>query len=128
MTTRLPVRGWAMARSLVAGGAFFVLTAGAAEPLRPAAEWAPNPPNPNAPYPAESRASGEQGTVLLRVQTTPAGLPTEVLVHRSSGYARLDRSAVDTVRQWQFRPTPDDGTEVWREVPIRFAIVGSPLQ
>ncbi|WP_143684637.1 energy transducer TonB, partial [Variovorax sp. KK3] len=78
---------------------------------------------PKAPYPAESFAAREQGTVLLRVQTTPAGRPTIVEVKQSSGYSRLDRSAVETVRKWQFKPTPDDGTEVGREVPIGFAII-----
>ncbi|MDQ7972866.1 MAG: energy transducer TonB [Rhodocyclaceae bacterium] len=88
--------------------------------------WAPNPPNPNAPYPAESRDANEQGTVLLRVRTTPDGQPVEVRVHRSSGFARLDRSALETVKRWQFRPTPDDGAVVWREVPISFFITSPP--
>lgn len=48
-------------------------------------EWTPNPPNPNAPCPAESAAAKEQGTVLLRVQPTPAGRPTIVEVKASSG-------------------------------------------
>lgn len=88
--------------------------------------WTPSPPNPNAPYPAESRDANEQGTVLLRVRTTPDGQPVEVLVHQSSGFARLDRSALETVKKWQFRPTPDDGTVVWREVPISFFITSPP--
>lgn len=90
------------------------------------AEWAPSTPNPNAPYPAESRLNSEQGTVLLRVRTTPEGKPMAVEVKESSGYPRLDRSATDTVWKWQFRPTPDDATVVWREVPIRFFITSQP--
>lgn len=97
---------------------------GAATGAQPA--WTPSPPNPNAPYPAESRDANEQGTVLLRVRTTPEGTPVEVLVHQSSGFARLDRSALETVKKWQFRPTPDDGTVVWREVPISFFITSVP--
>ncbi len=91
-----------------------------------AGEWAPNPPNPKAPYPAESKTFGEQGTVLLRVRTTPDGKPMTVEVKQSSGYVRLDRSATETVSKWQFKPTPDDGTVVWREVPISFFIVSQP--
>ena len=49
-------------------------------------------------------------------------------MQKSSGYPRLDRSAVETVWKWQFKPTPDDGTVVWREVPIRFFITSLPQQ
>ncbi|MDP9912003.1 TonB family protein [Variovorax boronicumulans] len=115
--------------ALLAGAATAALLAACAAPPPPApGEWSPQPPNPNAPYPAESRMNGEQGMVLLRVRTTPAGLPASVEVKESSGHARLDRSAVETVRTWRFKPTPDDGTVVWREVPIRFFITSPPQQ
>ena len=106
-------------------GALALLAACAAPAGQPG-EWAPNPPNPNAPYPPESRLNNEQGTVLLRVRTTPEGRPTVVEVQQSSGHTRLDRSAVDTVWKWRFKPTPDDGCVVWREVPIRFFITTQP--
>ena len=66
--------------------------------------------------------------VVLHVRTSPEGKPLEVQVKQSSGYARLDRSAVDTVKKWQFKPTPDDGTVVWREVPFRFSLTQPPPQ
>lgn len=113
----------AIGKTLAAGASMALLIACTAPPAAQPGEWTPNPPNPNAPYPAESAAAKEQGTVLLRVQTTPAGRPTIVEVKTSSGYPRLDRSAVETVRKWQFKPTPDDGGVVWREVPIRFVVV-----
>jgi TonB family protein len=103
-----------------------VLSIACTAPTSAPGEWTPNPPNPNAPYPAESRMNGEQGAVLLRVRTTPEGRPTVVEVKQSSGYVRLDRAAVDTVWKWQFKPTPDDGSVVWREVPIRFFITTPP--
>ncbi|WP_418127117.1 energy transducer TonB [Variovorax sp. KK3] len=120
MTTHRPI-----GKTLAASATIALLMACSTPSSSPtqAGEWAPNPPNPKAPYPAESFAAREQGTVLLRVQTTPAGRPTIVEVKQSSGYSRLDRSAVETVRKWQFKPTPDDGTEVGREVPIGFAII-----
>lgn len=107
------------------GNAAFWLACAMAAVAQPA-EWTPSPPNPNPPYPAESRDRGEQGTVLLRVQTTPAGRPVAVEVQQSSGHARLDRSAVETVWKWQFRPTADDGALVWREVPMRFFVTSPP--
>jgi TonB family protein len=113
-------------KSLIASGAAALLIACEAPPSAQPGEWAPNPPNPNAPYPAESRMNGEQGAVLLRVRTTPDGRPTVVEVKQSSGYGRLDRAAVETVWKWQFKPTPDDGSVVWREVPIRFLITTPP--
>ncbi|HEY0200307.1 MAG TPA: energy transducer TonB [Burkholderiaceae bacterium] len=113
-------------KALIASVSAALLAACATPPAVQPGEWVPNPPNPNAPYPAESRTNGEQGTVLLRVRTTPDGRPTAVEVKQSSGYVRLDRSAVDTVWKWQFKPTPDDGTVVWREVPIRFVIASPP--
>lgn len=95
-------------------------------------DWRPSVPNPNAPYPAASRDNGEQGEVLLQVLTDPEGRPTQVEVKRSSGHPRLDKSAVDTVKRWQFKPLPQTGAVVWREVPIRFFITAptfaAPMQ
>ncbi|MDF1485012.1 energy transducer TonB [Ramlibacter sp. H39-3-26] len=113
-------------KALIASGASTLLIACAMPPAAQPGEWAPKQPNPNAPYPAESRANGEQGTVLLRVRTTPDGRSAAIEIKQSSGYARLDRSAVETVWKWQFKPTADDGTVVWREVPIRFLIASPP--
>lgn len=101
-------------------------------PSASADDWRPTVPNPNAPYPAASRENGEQGEVMLQVLTDAEGRPTRVEVKRSSGYPRLDKSALDTVKRWQFKPLPQTGAVVWREVPIRFFITSptfaAPLQ
>ena len=117
---------WRKRSAFVALGTLAMACACATSHAQPATEWAPNPPNPKAPYPAESKTFGEQGTVLLRVRTTPEGRPMTVEVKQSSGYVRLDRSATETVAKWQFKPVPDDGTVVWREVPISFFILSQP--
>lgn len=117
---------WFKCKALVLCSAASMLTACATPPSGQPDDWMPNPPNPNAPYPAESRDNGEQGTVWLSVRTTPEGRPISVEVQQSSGYMRLDRSAVETVGKWQFKPTPDDGTVVSREVPMRFFITSPP--
>ena len=111
-------RRCALLMRLLAGGAVALSLLACTAPAPQPGEWAPNPPNPSPPFPAESRAAGEQGTVTLRVRTTPDGRPMAVEVLRSSGYARLDRSAVETAWKWRFKPMPDDGTVVWREVPL----------
>jgi protein TonB len=100
-----------------------LLLAGCAAPA-PASvdadDWKPSPPNPAPVYPAESRARMEQGRVLVRVLTTPDGKPIRTEVKESSGFARLDQAALDTVMQWRFKPRPQDTEPVWREVPISF--------
>lgn len=58
--------------------------------------------NPKPPYPGISRRLGEQGRVVLRIHVTADGLPQIVQIHTSSGYARLDDSALETVRRWKF--------------------------
>ncbi len=70
--------------------------------------------NPQPPYPQLSKEADEQGTVTLGVMVEANGLPSSVQVLKSSGYARLDRSARDTVaRSYRFIPATQGG------VPMR---------
>ena len=55
-------------------------------------------------YPGESRNAREEGTVQLRVVVGVEGSAKEVSVAQSSGYARLDASALEAVRKWRFMP------------------------
>jgi protein TonB len=73
--------------------------------------------NPLPTYPTMSRRFGEQGAVVLRIKITPNGAASEVQVLQSSGYTRLDRSAVDAIQQWKFIPASRDGQAVaaWYE-------------
>lgn len=68
-------------------------------------------------YPSISRRLGEQGSVLLKVMISPEGRAGEVQVLQSSGYARLDQSAAEAIRQWRFVPAMHDGKPVaaWYE-------------
>ena len=50
---------------------------------------------PAAAYPTESRSSGEEGTVVLRITIDATGRPKNIRVLISSGFPRLDRSAVE---------------------------------
>lgn len=78
--------------------------------------------NPQPPYPELSRERGESGRVLLRVRVGRGGEALEVSVLQSSGYARLDRAARETVERWRFTPARRGGEAVEDqvEVPIRF--------
>jgi protein TonB len=80
--------------------------------------------NPKPQYPALSRRVGEQGRVLLRVRVDAAGKALEVQLHTSSGYARLDNAALETVRRWKFVPARlgSDPVAATVLVPIAFSL------
>ena len=81
--------------------------------------------NPPAPvYPAQSQRLREAGLVLLRVEIGVDGRARQVLVARSSGFARLDDAAASAVRAARFAPYTENGTAlvVWTQVPIEFEL------
>jgi protein TonB len=80
--------------------------------------------NPQPEYPAISRRLGEEGQVMLRVLIGADGRPQQVELRRSSGYDRLDRVALDTVRRWRFVPGKRNGVAeaMWFNVPINFVL------
>lgn len=82
--------------------------------------------NPKPLYPTVSRRLGEQGTVMLRVFVTIAGEPAQIELKSSSGFPRLDRSALSAVRSWKFSPATrgDHAVDAWVLVPIRFTLKG----
>jgi protein TonB len=58
--------------------------------------------NPAPVYPEAARQAGQQGIVNLDVVVTPVGTVKEVKVARTSGFASLDRAAVEAVLRWKF--------------------------
>ena len=80
--------------------------------------------NPAPTYPPLSRRMGEEGKVMLRVLVNVQGLPVHVELKSSSGYARLDSVALETVRQWRFVPARrgDEAVNAWVLVPISFSL------
>ncbi len=111
----------------------------AAEPAAPAAPPAPPAPprielpssdaahlnNPLAPYPNLSRRLGETGVVQLRVFVETDGSPSQVQVFKSSGYERLDQSALENVKnRWRFIPGKRNGVPIaaWVIQPVRFEL------
>lgn len=77
-------------------------------------------------YPAMSRRLGEQGVVVLRVFITPEGRAADVQLVKSSGSARLDRSAMESIREWRFVPARQSGRPVgaWYEWRWEFRLDG----
>lgn len=80
--------------------------------------------NPKPPYPSASRRLSEAGTVYLRVHVAADGHAHKVELKTSSGFPRLDQSALDTVAAWRFVPAKRGSTTVasWVVVPIVFSL------
>jgi len=93
-------------------------------PLTPARFDAAYLNNPSPPYPNRSRRLGEEGKVILRVRVSSEGNADEVEIKASSGSARLDDSALQTVRHWQFLPARrgSDTVASWVLVPVLFRL------
>ena len=79
---------------------------------------------PAIAVPMASRRLGEAGTVLLRVWVDAQGLPRQVSVHRSSGFARLDEQAIAAMREARFQPVTDGGSAIdWVVIaPLQYEI------
>lgn len=80
--------------------------------------------NAPPPYPWIARLRGYEGVVVISVEVTPEGKVGNVSLKKSSGYAVLDRSALDTVITWKFEPGRRMGIPVsmWVDVPLRFVL------
>lgn len=80
--------------------------------------------NPAPNYPPASRRAGEQGKVVVRVLIGTDGTAREAELRQSSGFERLDRAAVDTVRKWRYVPGKRNGVPeaMWFDVPINFVL------
>ncbi len=78
--------------------------------------------NPAPPYPAIAKRLRIEGTVLVRVLVSPAGLPKKIELAHTSGSPVLDESALKAVRGWAFVPARRgvEPVEAWVEIPINF--------
>lgn len=104
-------------------------------PQPPLAKSPPSPTPAPAPtvastpppaYPRLSRRLGEEGRVWLKVLVTPEGAAGVVEIHESSGHARLDLAACQTVRHWRFDPARQEGRTLaaWVLIPMTFSLRG----
>jgi protein TonB len=78
--------------------------------------------NPAPAYPAIAKRLHIEGTVLVRVLVSPAGLPKKIELARTSGAPVLDEAALKAVQGWAFVPARRgaEPVEAWVEVPINF--------
>jgi TonB family protein len=72
----------------------------------------PRTPEPVAGhYPAEMKAQGIEGDVVLALTVLPDGSTSDIVVVKSGG-AEFDRAATDDMRTARFRPATRDGVAV----------------
>ncbi|HEX3871674.1 MAG TPA: TonB family protein [Pirellulales bacterium] len=80
--------------------------------------------NPRPPYPPALLQARVTGRVKLAVTVGIDGSVIEASIYESSGVAEFDRTSLETVRQWRFRPALRRGQPVeWTvSVPVGFVI------
>lgn len=89
-------------------------------PSSNAAYLANTPPD----YPVMSRRLREQGKVLVRVLIGADGSPVDAQIKHSSGFGRLDHTAVDTAMRWRYVPGRRNGVAeaMWFDIPFHFSL------
>ena len=80
--------------------------------------------NPKPPYPPISKRMGEQGKVVIRTLIGADGTAKEATIHQSSGFDRLDQTALATARKWRYVPGKRAGVAeaMWFNVPFTFVL------
>jgi protein TonB len=84
-----------------------------------------NPLNNPAPaYPTISRRLKEEGIVILELLILPDGKVGEVRVKKSSGFERLDKTAMKAVKRWRYLPAKrgDEPISYWYLQPLEFSL------
>ena len=73
-----------------------------------------------------ARRLGQQGKVLLHAMINTDGAVTQLDIHKTSVFSRLDQAALETVRNWRFVPARrgDQTVSAWVIVPISFTLEG----
>jgi len=80
--------------------------------------------NPKPRYPTASLRLEEQGRVVIHVFIGKDGVPQKIEIGTSSGYTRLDRAALEAIKEWRFVPGTRAGLPeaMWLDVPLVFKI------
>lgn len=71
-------------------------------------------------YPSRARLQRQQGQVILKYFVTSEGQVDSLQMVQSSGFPLLDKEAVDSIRQFRYRP----GQEGWTLHPVDFTLRG----
>ena len=62
--------------------------------------------------------------MVVRVFIDEGGVPRQVYLNKSSGFERLDASALAAVLKFRFRPPTENGQPIsgWANVPVDFGL------
>jgi protein TonB len=80
--------------------------------------------NPAPIYPNLSRRLREEGIVVLEILIKADGTVGEIRIKDSSGFKRLDDTAVKAVSHWRYQPATQGGKAIdyWYEQPVEFSL------
>ena len=80
--------------------------------------------NPPPDYPRMSKRLGEQGKVVVKVLIGEDGRAQKVERLTTSGFERLDKSAMEAAMRWRYVPGKRGGVAeaMWYQVPIQFTL------
>lgn len=80
--------------------------------------------NTKPEYPDLSIRLHEEGIVMLKVFVSSSGLAEQVFIEKSSGFERLDHSALLVVKKWRFIAAKQgkDNISSWVVVPVSFKL------
>jgi TonB family protein len=76
-------------------------------------------------YPRWAIEKGIEPTLTLRFAVLPSGkVKDTIFIIRTSGYSEMDKSAIDALKKWKFKPLPRDSPwrEEWGEVTFIFSL------
>lgn len=71
-------------------------------------------------YPALSRRKGEEGICIIKINISSLGLIENISLEKSSGFNRLDKSALEQVKNTRFSPAKQNGLPIASEKKITF--------
>ena len=75
-------------------------------------------------YPPQSKRLGEEGVTMVRLHVLEDGSIDDVQVAQSSGFPRLDETAIKKLKRWRVKPGTEDGKPVamWMDLRVVWQI------
>jgi periplasmic protein TonB len=80
-------------------------------------------------YSAASLRAHEQGTVTVRVLVDARGIPSQIRLVGSSGFPRLDQSAIEAVKRFRYSPPAHEAqaAQSWATARVEFDPLRMPV-
>ncbi|WP_024613104.1 energy transducer TonB [Pseudoalteromonas sp. TB64] len=81
-------------------------------------------PKPALSYPLRAKKRGYEGIAMLQIELNKNGEIAKLTLLKSSGFAELDKAALNNVAQWQFYPVLKNNHPIKAlfSVPIKFSL------